>query len=82
MDISVLNRNKTVCTCKYCDWKGMPWSTGTFYQCVDWIEKTRTVRIYCPSCMTIDSIEYKEYTNIEDHPLLIKNREKLKKIIK
>lgn len=78
--MGALKRNKTVCECKYCGWEGMPWNQDHIYECKDWEMRTRGVRQVCPICSTIDAIEYKDYDNIEDHPLLIENRDKMIKM--
>jgi phage FluMu protein Com len=80
MNFGLLKNNKVVCTCKYCGWEGMPWEQHDIYECLDWEKKTRTVRIVCPKCRTIDSIKSKEYDKIEDHSLLIRNYEKCKNL--
>ena len=60
MDLSAILRDKTICTCKYCGWKGKPWHTECVYICVDWVKKTRTVANMCPKCRTLSSTPCKE----------------------
>lgn len=76
MDLTALKRNKVISICKYCGWEGFPWQSFSIYEVVDWKERSRTPRIACPKCLTLDSMENTEYENIEDHPLLIENQKK------
>ena len=47
------------CTCKYCGFVGKPYQFPFVYECKDFKKRTRLVRVRCPKCDVLDTIQDK-----------------------
>lgn len=58
MDIRTLINDEQIpdCTCKYCGYVGKPHQFPFVYQCDNYETKTRLVRVRCPKCDVLDTI--------------------------